>query len=862
MTKKIGGLIFCALLFSAVRVFALEGLVPRFRLEPCDIELRRTAQGGAYFDKVGRKFAVLGAENGVFEAWAYPLKLASDFEFSFLLGTGTLPLRGRDLTRSIEVTPAATTLTFVFQSFTVKAVFVTPLDQPGAVILLAVDSLEPLTVVCRFQPVLQPMWPAGLGGQYAAWNDEMKAYLLSEPTRKNHAFIGSPAARGASSTPAHMLADAPHEFHIIVSDPKEAEGHFIPVVLAGGRGDRDVVKKVYADLAANPQRFYLEAEAHYRELRNSTLRIRTPESEINLAWEWAKVAYDNLLVDNPELGLGLVAGLGLSGTSGRPGFGWFFGGDAYMNSFGLTRMGSFETVRRILAFTRRWQRDDGKMAHEVSQSAALIRWFEDYPYAYIHADTTPLYIAAVHDYVRLSGDTAFLRESWPSLGKAFDWCLRMDADGDGLMDNRQAGLGALEFGSLTGIQTDIFLAAAWCRAAEAMTRLAGLLDDDIRVRRARAAADKAVAAFRSSFWDPEGGLYVYAFNADGRKVREVTPWPAFGLAWELGGGDETVRTLQRICRPDMLADWGVRMISSESRYYEPLNYNYGAVWPFLSGWVSAALYVNGFPLQGFSVLMANVCHTFDNGLGTVTELFSGARNIWPAEAVAHQGFSTGGVVLPLIRGMLGLEADAVSKTIVFHPSFPADWSDVLLEDIRAGEARFDIRYERRAGGITLRLASRDGEGWSVSAAPRLGPGVRVKAVRLNGLGHPFREERSKLGVRPEIRFLSSGLDAVEWEIPPAVEILPLVERPETGASSLGLRIESLSGDERSLEILAWGAAGKSYVLPVTNEDLVASVEGAVMGRDGLRLEFPEGPAGRFYSRKIVLRLKEKGIPSG
>jgi len=32
-------------------------------------------------------------------------------------------------------------------------------------------------------------------------------------------------------------------------------------------------------------------------------------------------------VDNPLLGKGMVAGLGASGSSGRPGFGWFFGGD-------------------------------------------------------------------------------------------------------------------------------------------------------------------------------------------------------------------------------------------------------------------------------------------------------------------------------------------------------------------------------------------------------------------------------------------------------------------------------------------------------------------------------------------------------
>jgi len=843
------------LLLSATRLAALDGLVPRFDLEPCDIALRRAARPDTYFDKAGRRFAVLGTESGTFEAWAYPLKLVRNFELSFLLRTSTTPLRGRDIVRSIVATPAATTLTYVHQSFTAQAVFAAAIDEPGAVILLAVDSLEPLTVVCGFLPVLEPMWPAGLGGQHASWNEELNAYLLSEPTRSNHAFIGSPSSRRVSLTPAHMLSDAPHEFQIAVSNPGEVRDKFIPIVLAGGRGDREAVKSVYASLAADPEKCVREAESHYRALRASTLRIRTPDPQINLAWEWAKAAYDNLIVDNPELGRGMVAGLGLSGTSGRPGFGWFFGGDASMNCFSLLGLGVFDRVRDILSFTRRWQRADGKMAHEVSQSAAFIRWFEDYPYAYIHADTTPLYIVAAEEYVRSSGDRSFVRQSWTSLQKAFDWCLSTDADGDGLMDNRKAGLGALEFGSLTGIQTDIFLAAAWCRAAEAMARLADDLGERARAARARAAADKAVSAFRSRFWDPDGGHYVYAFHADGRRIGEVTPWPSFGLAWGLGGGEETARTLERLCRPDLMADWGARMLSSESRHYDPLSYNYGAVWPFLTGWLATALYVNGFPLQGYAALRANVGHTFDNGLGAVAELYAGDRNIWPAEAVAHQGFSTGGVVLPVVKGMLGLDVDARSKTLVFRPSFPADWESVSLEGIRAAAARFDIEYRRGDKGITVRVASRDAEGWTVAAAPALGPGARFSAVRLNGAACPFVEDRSERSVRAEARFSSSGSDVLEFDATPGLEIVLPPLRSEIGAPSRGLRIESLTGDENRLEIRIWGAAGASYALPLKNGGLVRSVDGAERDEAGLKIEFPPGPRDRFLPRTIVLHLR-------
>ncbi|HYA48671.1 MAG TPA: GH116 family glycosyl hydrolase, partial [Burkholderiales bacterium] len=582
------------------------GTIPRFAIEASEISLSRPAQPFTYFDKVGRKFALLGLENGSVEAWAYPLKIVRGLEFSFLLGSSTQPIAGRDIVRSVTVDPAVTTIAFVYQSFSVRAHYITAADDPGAVILLEVDATEPLTIVCSFMPVLQPMWPAGIGGQYAYWDEELKAYLISEPTRKNHGFVGSPAARGISYTPAHMLSETPNQFKIEVADPASVSGVYLPVVLAGGKGKREDVRAVYAKLAADPGGCYRKAAAHYRALRESTLGVRTPDRTFDQAFEWAKVALDNLVVANPDLGTGLVAGLGPSGTGGRPGFGWFFGTDAYLNSLSFNAFGDAEAAQTALSFTRQWQREDGKMAHELSQAAGYLKWWDDYPYGYIHGDTTPYYIVAVEDYVRVSGDLQFLKASWPSLVRAYDWCLKTDADGDGLMDNSRAGLGALEFGSLTGIQTDIYLAGVWVRANRALEALAEAMGDKAVAAGAARNGARAARAFDEKFWDRERAQYSYAFNKDGRLVQELTPWSAVALAWGLGAPERGVQTLEKMNAADMATDWGVRMLSARSPLFEPLNYNYGAVWPFLDGWVAAALFKYDFAAQGFGVLRANV----------------------------------------------------------------------------------------------------------------------------------------------------------------------------------------------------------------------------------------------------------------
>ncbi|MFC2168686.1 hypothetical protein ACFLRW_06840, partial [Acidobacteriota bacterium] len=395
------------MLFFPGFIHAQEGLIQEFEIKTNKMTLERLARPGTPFDKVGRKFAVLGDESGTFEAWAYPLKILRDFQISFFIGSSTQSVKAGDIVRYISVLPEATILTFTFQSFTVKAIYITPVHKPGAIIFLKVDTEVPLTIVCGFLPILQPMWPAGIGGQFAYWNEDIKAYIISESTGKNHGLVGSPAASGLSYTPAHMLSDSPSEFQIKLPDPKIIKDKFIPIYLAGGQGDREGILNVYKKLQESPEQLYVENVLHYQNLQETTLQIQTPEPELDLAFYWAKVAFDNLIVDNPNLGKGLVAGLGVSGTSGRPGFGWFFGGDAYINALSFMSYGAHEDVREILKFTQLWQREDGKMSHELSQAEGYIDWWNDYHYGYSHGDTTPYYIVAMFDYMQKSGDIDF-----------------------------------------------------------------------------------------------------------------------------------------------------------------------------------------------------------------------------------------------------------------------------------------------------------------------------------------------------------------------------------------------------------------------------------------------------------------------
>src|SRR3990170_1675612 len=249
--------------------FAQTGLINKFGLQQNDLAITRPAQSNQYMDKIGQKAALLGYENGSFEMWIWPWKVLRNFEIQFFVGTTTHPILAKDILRDISVTPEATTLTFVYESFTVKEIIFIPHDEPGAIILLDVNTTTPLTIVPGFMPVMQPQWPAGIGGQYSYWDDDVKAYVISESQQRGLFLCGSPVAQQMAAPPAHMFADNPIQFKIDIK-PREAKNNFIPIVIAGS--------------PVNTK--YDSVKVLYKNLRNSTVEVITPDEKLNLAFEY------------------------------------------------------------------------------------------------------------------------------------------------------------------------------------------------------------------------------------------------------------------------------------------------------------------------------------------------------------------------------------------------------------------------------------------------------------------------------------------------------------------------------------------------------------------------------------------------
>jgi glycogen debranching enzyme len=687
------------------------------------VAVQKPVQPSKFVEAVGRRAALLGREDGRFEAWVFPIKVLRDFRLSAYVDNALEPVPLAEWAETVEVHPGHVTVTYAHAAFTVRQTLVAPIEEPAAAVLLDIDTSRPLRLRASFIPEMKPMWPASFGGQSTSWNARDGVLSFTEGLRRFRPVIGCPLFSRISEQVGHQLPDRTVMIEFEVT-PESARRGPVPLVIAGSR---EIYDRLLPRAAALPA----EAARYYQAFQERTLAV-SADPFLQGPFLWAKFALEKGWACNDGVGCGLVAGWGESGLSERPGFGWYFGGDALMNAWAILDYGDFERVRGILDFLRRHQREDGKMPHELTQSLALLDWSQ-YPYGYYHADTTPLYLFTAARYIRMSGDREFLVSAWPSLEKAYRLCLTA-VDPDGLLSNAKFGAAAVETGALSGkVAKDVYLAGVWIAALNAYAEMAGWMGKEAERADAEQRLEKARASAAAWFL-PDKGFFAFAELKDGTRYEANSGWQGFLLAHGGLRGGAPALAARALSRPELATDWGTRLFATDSPFYDPLSYNDGSVWPFVTAFAAMAEYRHGQSTAGFLRLAGLAGATGLAGAGFIGEYFSGDRFQLLPRSVPHQLFSSMAMIHPLVSGMLGLEGDAMAGRLRFAPQVPRLLGRVAFERYRVGRAVVSGEVERSENAVAMALRVEGApldvlfESDAETQSARLSPGQPVRVT--------------------------------------------------------------------------------------------------------------------------------------
>lgn len=701
------------------------------------------------FTVAGQNGVILGQQDGTFEAWVLPVKLLSHLTLQADIQGYSVPIDVNRQAAEIEVRPDRTILTYAHIGFTVRQIMFSPDEslpgipaQTGPIVLFEFDCLRPTDFTFRFTPELRWMWPernegvpgaewvAGTGNG-ASPNEASGFYVLHSDYPDLAGAVTIPGAKPGILAP---YQERPQVYPIGLKlhiDPARDRGRLFPLLMAVGTNSaaatNTALGATLAQLNANMAASYQAHAERYKSLLAHSTSIETPDKALNEAFQWAVVSIEQLKAralgahSTPTGETALVAGYYASGDSARPGFGWFFGRDSLYTLYAVNGYGDFALSKSELEFLIHRQRADGKIMHEYSQTAAAIDW-QAFPYMYAAADSTPLFLLAVADYVRSSGDVAFLTANREAIEKAwaFETDPAHDTDHDGIYDNSQ-GTGWVESWPGGMPHQEIYLALLDQQASAAMSQIEDLLQDREKAGLASKRAASIAKTIEAEYYDAAKGCYAFSRNTDGSLDRTTTVYPALAW-WDPGSsGSASILThpegcLKQFAEHTLNTDWGLRDVSSEEKIYDGMSYHQGSVWPLFTGWAALAEYRANQPLAGYQMLMENANLTWAQDLGADTELLSGDFFVPFGRSTSHQLWSSAMVITPTLRGLFGISIDAQTKTITVNPHLPASWDHADVEYLPLpGEDSAILHFRVAENQLKVDLTTLGSGGWRLKS---------------------------------------------------------------------------------------------------------------------------------------------------
>lgn len=810
---------------------------------------------------------LLGNEAGKMEAWVYPLKMFRDFRLLFHVGGKSVP--AEDLARTLIVRPESSTIVYAGDTFRVRETFFVPVQEPGAVILLDVETETPLQVEAVFHRDFQLEWPAALGATFINWDNALRGFTMGEEQRKFAAVVGSPSASyGSEEFEDNFSQYHENSFRL----PEVAKGNATQIIaIAGSVTGRADAESTYRGLTAEYDKLLHDSAEYYRNYLAGTVTVELPDEQLQKAYDWARVSVLQGMVTNPFLGTGLVAGYRTSGESQRPGFAWYFGRDSFWTSLALNAEGDFANTKTALEFISKFQRADGKIPHEISQGANFVDWFKGYPYPYASADATPLYIIAANDYVTQSGDATFANEKWDSLWKACQF-LKSTYDDKGLPRNFGIGHGWVEGGPLLPVETEFYQSALGAEALHALANLARAAGRTEAAAQLESEFARQLPLVNEAFWIADKKRFAFALDKDDKQVDELNVLAAAPMWW--GSTTDTPASwrenhLRQLASPDIQTDWGLRIISDKAPMYSGGGYHYGSVWPLFTGWASVAQYRYHQELPAYENLSANALLALDGSLGHVAEVLSGDYYEPLSTNSPHQIWSAAMVISPILRGMFGLEKDASKKTLRFVPHVPANWTDFKINGVRVGDSRLDLSYHKTLSEITL-LATRAGGECTLNLELPLANSALDIRVDLDGRPQTFDQQISSEDHHVKMQIaLKEGKNTIRVRLRNDFGVAYSSHLPALGSTSQDLRISSKTMPDlfSPMELETEGRTGTAYELDVWNPELIRSVQGAELIKDGqgaakLRVQFPTQPEESYRVQRVLIYLLPPKLPKG
>jgi hypothetical protein len=215
-------------------------------------------------------------------------------------------------------------------------------------------------------------------------------------------------------------------------------------------------------------------------------------------------------------------------------------------------------------------------------------------------------------------------------------------------------------------------------------------------------------------------------------------------------------------------------------------------------------------------------------------------------------------VSPVLRGLLGLDVNAIERKLTFAPHVPADWQSFSIKNVPIGDNKAAVEYKAKEGLLSVDFSlAAGGKDCEVEFRPAISPRAKVQKVELDGAALPFHVEETISDQHVIVNFrVGQRKRTVKIYLLRDFGLSVNTSLPGLGSSSEGLRMVSenwsAAKDQVTLEVA--GLPGKRYALGVRGASQLRDVVGGELSQTdkGTILQIPIPLSStESYSRQTV-----------
>jgi glycogen debranching enzyme len=370
----------------------------------------------------------------------------------------------------------------------------------------------------------------------------------------------------------------------------------------------------------------------------------------------------------------------------------------------------------------------GKIMHELRLGElARLNAIPHTPY-YGSVDATALWLLLISKYLQWTGDLEFISGLWPNIKLALGWLDR--ATNGGYLTYKRESPQGLENqgwkdsgdsvchadGQLAKPPIAICEAQGYLYAArEAMSQVARILNHNALAEKLQLQASEFKKSFNRDFWMVPEEFPALALDGDGRQVKVISSNAGHCIWSGILDEPRANRVTDRLLYQDIDSGWGLRTLSSEASFYNPMSYHNGSVWPHDNAIILEGLRKIGRIRDAHKLMWSMMSVAQHQQDFRLPELFCGfERTDWsrPIDypvSCSPQSWSAGSI-FQMLTACVNLQPDAINKTLrILDPSLP-DWLEGLtIRNLKVGQAEVDISFNAANGHTYCQILKKVGD---------------------------------------------------------------------------------------------------------------------------------------------------------